>query len=196
MLLMIHDIPPQEKDSPEEVHTPEPCSFTDAFHFMEMSVEEAKQEYFSQIEEHVSPEFCAATKVVELLKTKGVLAFMPSNWEGIKDIKPLELKVIVQPPSRMKPPTRSISLRILPDAKNEFDRLVQYFYAPSNSPHASLLVVAPKATKPFICFCGDYVAINKWDTILSLMYNIVWRRYADSRYSWILISLTLFIKCL
>ena len=153
---------PQEEDAPEEVHTPEPCSFTGALHFMEMSVEEAKQEYFSQIEEHVSPEFRAATKVVELLKTKGVLAFIPSNWEGIKHIKPLELKLIVQPPSRMKPPTRYISSRILPDAKNEFDRLVQYFYAPSNSPHASPLVIAPKATKPFIRFCGDYVAINKY----------------------------------
>ena len=37
-----------------------------------------------------------------------------------------------------------------------------YFYVESFSPIASPLVIAPKATKPFIRFCGDYVQINKY----------------------------------
>ena len=36
-----------------------------------------------------------------------------------------------------------------------------YFYTVSNSAVASPLVMAPKATKPFIRFWGDYVEINK-----------------------------------
>ena len=47
-------------------------------------------------------------------------------------------------------------------AEKEFSRLKTYFYEPSRSPHASCLVVAPKATKPFIRFCGDYGVINKY----------------------------------
>ena len=35
-------------------------------------------------------------------------------------------------------------------------------YVPSTSPIASCLVIAPKATSPFIRFCDDYVSINKY----------------------------------
>jgi hypothetical protein len=37
-----------------------------------------------------------------------------------------------------------------------------YFYEESRSPWASCLVMAPKATYPFIRFCGDYVTINRY----------------------------------
>ena len=46
-------------------------------------------------------------------------------------------------------------------AEKEFARLKTYFYVDSNSDVCSPLVIAPKATKPFIRFCGDYVAINQ-----------------------------------
>ncbi len=58
---------------------------------MEMTPEEARKEFIAQIPDHVSPEFRAATRVEELLKSKGVQAFLPSNWEGIRGIEPLEL---------------------------------------------------------------------------------------------------------
>ena len=41
--------------------------------------------------------------------------------------------------------------------------MLGYMYVESDSPIASCLVIAPKATKPFIRFCGDYaVVINKF----------------------------------
>ena len=47
-------------------------------------------------------------------------------------------------------------------AKEEFDRMMKYFYVKSESPIASPLVVAPKATKQFIRICGDYRRVNKY----------------------------------
>lgn len=151
---------PIEEEAPEEA--PLPCSFTDALHFMEMTPEEAKEEYLSQFTEHVSPEFAANTGVLDLLKTKGHRVFVPQNWEGIRNIPPLELNWKPDLPERMKPKARPVNPRLYEAAKKEFDRLLGYFYQPSDSSVASCLVIAPKATKPFIRFCGDYVAINRY----------------------------------
>ena len=153
-------IPPYE-EAPEDEETPLPCSFTDALHFMEMTPEEAQEEFFGQFDDHISPAFRNATNVDELLRTKGVNVFVPQNWEGIRT-DPLELKWKAEMPERMKPRARPVNPRLYDAAKKEFDRLLGYFYAPSDSPIASCLVIAPKATKPFIRFCGDYVTINKY----------------------------------
>ena len=149
------------EDAPEDTATPLPSAFPDALHFMEMTPDEARQEYYGQIEEHVSAEFRKLTKVVELLSTKGVKAFVPNNWEGIKGIPPLEIEW-KDDPDVMKPRARPVNPKLYEAASKELERLLGYFYVPSNSPVASCLVIAPKATKPFIRFCGDYVAINKY----------------------------------
>jgi hypothetical protein len=43
-----------------------------------------------------------------------------------------------------------------------FSVCVEYMYVDSDSPIAVPLVVAPKATAPFIRICGDYVWVNKY----------------------------------
>jgi hypothetical protein len=153
---------PLDEEAPEDLATPLPCSFSDALHYMEMSVEEAREEFLGQIEEHVSAEFRASTRVVDLLKTKGMKAFVPANWEGIKHVDPLELIWNSDLPERLKPRARPLNPKLGDNPWKEFQRLLTYFYEPSNSPIASCLVVAPKATAPFIRFCGDYVSINKY----------------------------------
>ena len=42
------------------------------------------------------------------------------------------------------------------------ERMFTYMYDDSDSPIAVPLVVAPKATAPFIRICGDYVWTNKF----------------------------------
>jgi hypothetical protein len=39
---------------------------------------------------------------------------------------------------------------------------MSYFYVKSESTVASPLVVAPKATKPYIRMCGDYPGVNAY----------------------------------
>ena len=88
--------------------------------------------------------------------------FVPFNWEGIKGIEPLNLKFKDDFPARMKPKARPVNPRLWEAAEKEFNRLKGYFYEPSRSAWASCLVIAPKATKPFIRFCGDYSTLNNF----------------------------------
>ena len=147
------------EEAPEDSETPLPAQFEFAQEFLGKSREEATEEFLSAFEEHITPEFRAATNVEELLRTKGVQVFVPTSWDGIK-MDPIDLEFDESMPSRMKPPARPVNPRLFADAEKEFKRLCTYFYEPCRSPWASCLVIAPKATKPFIRFCGDYVTIN------------------------------------
>jgi hypothetical protein len=97
-----------------------------------------------------------------LLDEKPIQVFVPRTWEGIKGIVDLKMEVSIDMPKHMKPPARPVNPRIYEPAKKEFERMLTYFYVKSNSPVASPLVVAPKATKPFIRICGDYREVNKY----------------------------------
>jgi hypothetical protein len=87
--------------------------------------------------------------------------FVANEWSGINGIDPLKLVWNDTLPDRMKPKARPINPKLWEATEKEFTRLCGYFYRKSRSPWASCLVVAPKATPPYIRFCGDYVAINK-----------------------------------
>ena len=149
-------------DAPEDIATDLPCSFSYALHFMEMTTEEALKEFELLIPTHVSKEFLDATNIEQLLKDKGARVFVPQNWEGINGIPPLELNFRDGFPDSIKPRARPVNPKLYEHAHKEFTRLLKYFYEPSTSSVASCLVIAPKATSPYIRFCGDYVAINNF----------------------------------
>jgi len=65
-------------------------------------------------------------------------------------------------PTEHRPPYRPINPKIFEATKAEFARMCKYIYTDSDSPIAVPLVVAPKATAPFIRICGDYVWINQY----------------------------------
>lgn len=163
-----------EEEAEEDIETPLPCAFTDHLHYLSLSHEEAVQEYLDQFDfekdgvYRIHPDFKKATRIVQLLQSqKGVDTFVPENWEGIKDEngKPLEIEFKWAPgmPDSLKPAARPVNPRLFQAAYEELKRLTTYMYRPSDSPIASCLVVAPKATKPFIRFCGDYsTLVNKY----------------------------------
>lgn len=150
--------------SPEEEETPLPCAFTDALHYLSLSREEAIAEYKALLDSHVTEDMKKHTKIMDLLVTDLALrVFIPERWEGIKGIPPLEIKFKEGMPESFKPPNRPINPKLFENAKKEFERLLGYFYEPSDSPIASPLVVAPKNSPPFLRFCGDYsVFVNKY----------------------------------
>ena len=151
--------------APEDYDTPLPSSFPDYLHYMEMSVEEAMKEYLSLIDTHISSGFSANTDIRKFLTDVGYKAFVPQNWEGINGIEPLNLEFNKDMPTYMKPKARPVNPRLFQHAKTEFDRLLLYLYEISTSNIASCLVIAPKATAPFIRFCGDYAWLNKFINI-------------------------------
>jgi hypothetical protein len=59
---------------------------------MEMSYEDALEEYYTLFDGHNNPEFLAQTNVLQLLRTKGVKVFVPHNWEGIYDRVKIEIR--------------------------------------------------------------------------------------------------------
>ena len=174
-LPVIENIPQYAKDAPmlapwsrpsnlapEDLDVPDPCSFSAPLHFMEQTYNESMATYLGLFDEHIDPAFRKATNVENYLRTVAHKVFVPREWKGIRDVEPLDLVFNDAMPARIKPAARPINPRLASAAKAEFDRLSQYFYRPSNSDIASPLVIAPKATAPFIRFCGDYVRINKY----------------------------------
>jgi hypothetical protein len=147
--------------APEDLETELPVQFSDYLHFMEVGYDTALQQFLDAIPKQVHPDFAAQTDIVNLLRTKGVRVFVPQNWEGIQGIDPLELVFKPTLPAEYKPKLRHTNPKLMEAAKIEFDRLSEYLYVPSDSPIASTLVIAPKATPPFIRFCGNYVEVNK-----------------------------------
>ena len=68
-------------------------------------------------------------------------------------------------PEFLKARARPVREALYKDAKSEFDRMRTYFYESSTSPIASPLVIAPKATAPFIRLCGDHRPVNPFVSI-------------------------------
>ena len=152
---------------PEEVQTPDPLAFgEDVLRFMEMSVEESRKEYLELLPKHVSAAMAASCpKVFDLLKSHiAQEIFAPSDWPGMK-VDPAVMDILSPLPSRLTPAARPVRPALYEAAKIEFERLRKYFYVDSRSPIASPLVIAPKATAPFIRFCGDYREVNKYISI-------------------------------
>ena len=104
-------------------------------------------------------------QIEQLLRSKsGIDVFVPSNWDGINGIdEGIEFNWKPGIPESMKPPARPVNPRLFSASEQEFRRLRTYFYQESDSPIASPLVIAPKATKPFIRFCGDnLILVHKY----------------------------------
>jgi hypothetical protein len=87
--------------------------------------------------------------------------FVPQTWTVIKML-PYHLDVKPGLPEFLKARTRPVREALYTDAHKEFERMKGYFYTKSYSSIACPLVVAPKATAPFIRLCGDYRPINQY----------------------------------
>jgi hypothetical protein len=153
---------PLDECAPEELLVPEPCSFTGPIHFMNISHNDACIELKAMIDTQVDPTFLAHPGMRELIETKLMQVCTPTTWAGIKGTPPLEFDWTADFPAYHKPAPRNINPRLYEEAFGEFKRMLGYFYEEYNSPVASALVVAKKATKPHIRLCGDYPYVNKF----------------------------------
>jgi len=148
----------------EEEATPEPLSISeDVLRFMEMSVEDSRKEYHDILLDHVDKNMLKhCPKIMDRLKEMDCInTFAPEKWDGMK-VAPATLETLPNMPKEIHARARPIRQEQYEHAKEEYKRLTAYFYEKSNSPIASPLVIAPKATAPFIRFCGDYREVNKF----------------------------------
>jgi len=149
-------------ESEEEINTEVPCSFTEALNFMEVTHEEALKLYADSLEKHIGDQLKSSERLRTILDSENAKkVFVPAEWTGIKGFPDLELRFKPNFPESHRVRSRPINPKLYENAKREFDRLKHYMYKDSTSPWASPLVIAPKATAPFIRFCGDYRWLNQ-----------------------------------
>ena len=155
---------PIDSLAPEELNTPDPTSFPDdILVYLTTTIKEARLIYNVDLATHVTPQMQAACPAIkELLQSELAYdVFVPSTWKRI-DMTPCHLDVKPAMPDSLRARARPVRQALYQDTKTEFDRMRTYFYEPSTSPIACPLVIAPKATAPFIRLCGDYRPINPY----------------------------------
>jgi hypothetical protein len=122
--------------------------------FYEKDYDARLLEYFDYFDEHINEGFRQNTKVVDLLKSKKYSGcFVPETWEGIKNYKLIKIEFHKDMPSRIVARRVRLNGRLQQAFEKEFERLTTYQFRKCNSPWASPMTVAPKATPPFIRFC-------------------------------------------
>ena len=150
--------------APEEAEVPEALLFPEeTLKFMELPPEEACKEYLDSLLSHISPEMLkAAPGIVELLQSPlAQKVFAPKEWKGL-NVKPIDLKLKEGHP-RIQSRSRPVRKDLYENAYKECIRLCKYFLVKaSESSITSPLTIAPKATPPYLRFCGDYRLINMW----------------------------------
>ena len=150
------------KIAPEDEQTPNPVQFEDYIQFLSKTRQEALTEYNELISTHVSDELRNKDNIMNMLKDEFIDVFVPKEWKGISRIPPLKLQWKDTLPDKIRAKARPINPRLYENCQKEFDRLLGYMYRKSTSPWTACLVVAPKATKPYIRCCGDYRIINQY----------------------------------
>ena len=148
----------------EELNTPMPSSYDGPLYHLSKPWEEVHAEYLAMLEAHVDADFLkACPEFLELLKSPLCLdVFLPKSWEGLSQFEPYEIDFDASFPEVLRAPPRHFNPKLADSAYKEFQRLRGYFFSPSTSTVVSPMVLAPKATEPFVRFCIDLRVPNKY----------------------------------
>ena len=148
----------------EELDTPMPASYDGPLYHLSKPWEEVHAEYLAMLEAHIDPDFSkACPEFLELLKSPLCLdVFLPKSWEGLSQFEPYEIDFDASFPDVLRAPPRHFNPKLAESAYKEFKRLRGYFFSPSTSTVVSPMVLAPKATEPFVRFCIDLRVPNKY----------------------------------
>ena len=150
---------------PEEADLYIPCSFTSILNAMESGNSVLESEFYKDLPLHISELFKQTTNILELMNNYKTV-FIPDNWRGIDldviGMEPISPRIKGTLPDKIPGKNYFINPKKMQSVHKELERLAGYFLEPSDSPYASPMVVAPKATDPFIRICGDYKYINQF----------------------------------
>ena len=159
-----------EHQAAEERDNYLPVLFGQHLAFMEMTEADARQEYIRVLSappplpgERVRfhPELLKNERFDTFMRTVAIDTFVPSNWEGI-NTEDVHIDFDPSMPKSRKIPCRPIPHKRVEPVTKEIKRLCSYHLLPSNSSIVSALVVADKATDPFVRLCGDYRWVNNY----------------------------------
>jgi hypothetical protein len=154
-------------ESPEELDSYIPCDNTGLFNYLSTTHDEALDKYFADCKKNTAAE--AWSYVKDILHSQ--LAqdqFCPREWTGMKNVEPIDLQFVpeweqVKLKGLGPKGTKAfVNEKMKEHYYKEFRRMRDYMYRVSNSSTASRIIVADKATPPWVRICGDYRIINKY----------------------------------
>ena len=109
------------------------------------------------LDKHIGEMLSSSSRLRKILESENARkVFVPKEWTGIKGFLAQDLKFRPSFPESHRIRSRPINPELYESAKKEFERLKHYMFKDSTSPWASTLVIAPKATTPFIRFFCVY----------------------------------------
>ncbi len=152
----------------EELDQNLPVLFGDSLNFMEMSEADARQAYLRTLDPpppmpgeriRFHPDLLKSDRFQSHMRNVSIDTFVPTNWDGI-NTSDVHIDFDPAMPTSRKIPCRPIPHRRVEPVTKEIKRLCSYHLTPSTSSIVSGLVVADKATEPFVRLCGDYRWVN------------------------------------
>jgi hypothetical protein len=125
--------------APEEAEEPMPSDFPYHLSFMESTVAEEQAKYLATYKERLGEEAKERPRTNTLMTTKGLKVFVPTSWEGIRDVV-FSINWKADMPTTKKPRARPVNQRLYQNAHLEFKRLCKYMYEVHDGPIASPMV--------------------------------------------------------
>jgi hypothetical protein len=148
------------EESPEEAETPPIALFPlDFLAAMESPRSAQVAEYISQLDAHIDPVFAAAhPEFKQWMIDEAIDVFVPTNWNGISGVRPIEFSFRHDRPDDFSAPCRAVHPAREEHVNKELQRLVDLEILVPNprSPYVSSIVDADKASPPWVRICGAY----------------------------------------
>ena len=154
-------------ESPEERDSYIPDGNTGIYNWLSTTREEALDKYYNDAKKNTTPEAWELMSDI-LLSDRCKRVFCPEEWTGMKGIEPIKLQftdeweAVKNKGMRPKGSHAFVNQHMREAYEKEFNRMKKYMYQTSESSTASRMLVADKATPPYVRICGDYRDVNKY----------------------------------
>ena len=146
---------------PEDDMIPEAVTNIAHLEHLTQSYDDELSKFYSSLDEHVTDDFLKLRPGVKDLLKKYVGCFVKKDWVGLR-VADIIVKFKETLPDRLKPYTPRIPEHLKVHSEKEMKRMLEYFYEKCDSPWASPLTVAPKASDPYIRLCVNLRKINSY----------------------------------
>ena len=154
-------------ESPEERDSYIPDGNTGIYNWLATTREEALDKYEKDARKNTTPEAWAEMGDI-IMSDRCKRVFCPEEWTGMKNVEPIKLQFtdeweeIKNKGMRPKGSKAFVNQHMREAYEKEFQRMKKYMYRDSKSSTSSRMLVADKATPPYVRICGDYRDVNKY----------------------------------
>jgi len=146
---------PEEAESEEEQAS--------SLNFLSGTRDEALEKYRQLLKSNIVPNMQRNEDFMTYMDNEALEVFVPTEWKGIKGLEPIDLTFSDDMPKERYVRARPVHPTKLEAVRAELARLGKYLYVKSpKSSIVSPIVVAKKATAPFIRIAIDYRWVNQY----------------------------------